>query len=162
METHWKKITNPNYIGAYDFATGEVRKVKIISISQEKVYSPDNKMTDAVVAKLENSKPLVLCKTNMKMISKLLDTPFIEKWGGKSILLEVKKVKAFGEWVDALRVCDKLPTVESIKLEELTPTHPKWEAAKQALTYGKTTIEAIKKGYLLTQENEIELCKNLK
>lgn len=154
METHWKKLTNPNYIGAYDFETNEKRVVKIKEVKQEKVYSPDNKMTDCIVAYLEGFKPLVLCKTNCKMISKLLDTPMIEKWAGKTIQLEVKKVKAFGDWVDALRVSDKLPEV---KKETLTTEYKHYEAIKTALKEGKTTIDALKNKYEISKEIEIKL-----
>jgi len=39
-------------------------------------------------------------------------------------------------------------------LPELTPTHEKWESAKSALKDGKTTIDAIRKTYSLSVENE--------
>jgi hypothetical protein len=42
-------------------------------------------------------------------------------------------------------------------LPELTPDHEKWATAKAALKEGKTTIEAIKQRYVLTQENETKL-----
>lgn len=157
METHWKKLTNPDYIGAYDFKKGEIRKVKIIKVAQEKVTGSDGKKADCIVAQLENSKPLVLCKTNCKYITKILGTPLIEEWSGKSINLKVEQVKAFGEWVDALRVTDKEP-----EKENFNPSHPRWEAGKTALETGKTTIEAIKKTYIVTPENEALLCQNLK
>lgn len=157
METHWKKLTNPDYIGAYDFKKGEIRKVKIIKVAQEKVTGSDGKKADCIVAQLENSKPLVLCKTNCKHISKIVGTPIIEEWSGKVINLKVENVKAFGEWVEALRV-----TTDEPQKEKLTPTHSKWEAAKNAIENGKTTIEAIKKSYDLSPENEALLCQNLK
>jgi hypothetical protein len=157
--THWKKLTNPDYIGAYDFAENEKRIVKIIEVKQAPVMGADGKKQDCIVATLENSKPWVLCKTNCKTISKILNTPMIENWSGKLIQLEVKKVKAFGEWVDGLRVCDKLPEPPK---EELTPTHPRWAGAKEALTTGKTTIEQIEKSFILSPENKELLCSNSK
>tara|TARA_R110000868_G_scaffold411067_1_gene701666 strand:- start:801 stop:1343 length:543 start_codon:yes stop_codon:yes gene_type:complete len=36
---------------------------------------------------------------------------------------------------------------------ELTPTHPKWEAAKKAVSEGTTTITDIEKAYTLTTAN---------
>ena len=62
--THWKKLTNPDYIGAYDFAENEKRVVKILEVKQSPVMGADGKKQDCIVATLENSKPLVLCKTN--------------------------------------------------------------------------------------------------
>ena len=40
----------------------------------------------------------------MKIITKALDTPYIEQWIGKSITIYAAKVRAFGEMVEALRV----------------------------------------------------------
>jgi len=163
METHWKKLTNPDYIGAYDFAKGEIRKVKILKVTQEKVADMNGKKADCIVATLENSKPFILCKTNCKMITKLLQTPYIEDWAGKLLNVEVKPVKAFGEWVDALRICSNLPEQTNTKvLDNLTPEHAKWTGAKQAIENKQTTIEAIRKAYILTPENEKLLCENLK
>jgi hypothetical protein len=39
MKTHWKKLTNPNYLGAYDFQQGEKRIVTIKEVIQEKVLN---------------------------------------------------------------------------------------------------------------------------
>jgi hypothetical protein len=59
----------------------------------------------AIIAKIVGAKkPMILNKTNCKIIAKIHDTPYIEQWAGKSILIYAAKVKAFGEMVDALRV----------------------------------------------------------
>jgi hypothetical protein len=47
---------------------------------------------------------MIINKTNAKIITKILDTPFIEHWVGKSIIIYAAKVRAFGEMVEALRV----------------------------------------------------------
>ncbi len=45
-------------------------------------------------------------------------------------------------------------TVAPIKVKpELTPTHPKWEAAKKAVSEGSTTVADIEKAYTLTAAN---------
>ena len=49
-------------------------------------------------------KGMILNKTNCKIISKRLDSPYIEQWVGKSITIYAAKVRAFGEMVEALRV----------------------------------------------------------
>lgn len=152
--THWKKLSNPNYLGAYDFEQGEKRVVKIKSVAQELVKGVDGKDEQCIVAQLENSKPIILNKTNCKTITKLFQTPHIEEWGGRKITLIVAKVRAFGETVDALRVEAKAP-----ELPELTPSHAKWEQAKSALAAGKVTIEQIKTNYKLSKKHEDELIK---
>lgn len=103
--THWKKLTNPNYIGAHDLQPGQEVKITIKSVAQEMVKGQDGKEEQCVVARLEGAKkPFILNKTNMKIITKVLDTPYIEEWSGKSVIIYAAKVKAFGEMVDALRV----------------------------------------------------------
>lgn len=108
--THWKKLTNPNYIGAHDLQPGQEVKITIKTVSKELVKGADGKEEQCVVAKLEGTqKPMILNKTNMKIISKVLDTPYIEEWSGKSVIVYSAKIKAFGEMVDALRVKNQKP-----------------------------------------------------
>jgi hypothetical protein len=40
------------------------------------------------------------------------------------------------------------------KKEELTPSHVKWQGAKDSLANGKVTLEQIKSVYILTAQNE--------
>ena len=108
-ETHWKKLTNPNYLGAYAFDPGEEKIVMIESVGQEEVIGQEGKTSSCIVAHLFDEKPLILNKTNCKAISKLLNTPYIEEWAGHRITLTVQKVKAFGEETDAVRIKPKLP-----------------------------------------------------
>lgn len=155
--THWKKLTNPDYIGAYSLQPNEQRVVKILSVCRQKVKGTDGKETECTVAKLENEKPLILNKTNCKTITKVAGTPFIEKWQGLKVIIHAEPVKAFGEVVDALRILPLVPI-----LPELQPSSPKWAGAIIALKEGKTNIEAIEKGYKLSAENKkllIELSK---
>lgn len=108
-ETHWKKLTNPDYLGSYAFDPGEEKIVMIDHVCQEELMGQDGRTSLCIVAHLVNEKPLVLNKTNCKAISKLLNTPYIEEWAGHRIVLAVQKVQAFGENVDAVRVKPKLP-----------------------------------------------------
>lgn len=111
-ETHWKKLTNPDYLGSWDFAKGEERVLTINNVNQQEVFnqSSGKKEMCTVAHFQEKSKPMILNKTNCKMIAKLYDTPFIEKWSGCKILIGVDKVKAKGELVEALRIRNNKPT----------------------------------------------------
>ena len=103
--THWKKLVNTNYVGSHEFQPGQEITITIESVSKELVKGADGKEEHCVVAKINGAqKPLVLNKTNMKIITKILDTPYIEKWSGGKVILYVARVKAFGEMVDAIRV----------------------------------------------------------
>ena len=155
--THWKKLTNPNYVGAYDFAPNEQRTLLIIKVVSEMVQAPDAKDKEScIVAYFKEGKPMILNKTNCKTISKIYGTPMIEEWAGKRITLEVRKVKAFGEITDALRVMEQRP-----ELPELNSAHEKWADAVKALKSGQVTIEQIKKNYKLSKENENEIRKTI-
>jgi len=106
--THWKKLTNPNYIGAHDLQPNQMLTLTIESVSNEVVKCFDGKSVKeetCVIAKIKGArKPMILNKTNMKIISKVLETPYIEEWAGKNIIIYAAKVQAFGEMVEALRV----------------------------------------------------------
>ena len=102
-ETHWKKLTNPEYLGAYAFNPGEEKIVTIDHVTQEELIGENGKASLCIVAYLQNEKPLVLNKTNCKAISKLLKTPYIEEWAGARIALCVQMVKAFGEDVETVK-----------------------------------------------------------
>lgn len=150
-KTHWKKLHNPDYLGAYSLMEGDKPTeliVTIKSVGVEAVTGADGKKEDNMVAQMVNNKPMVINATNAKVLEKLYG-PYVEDWAGKRVTLYVAKIRAFGESVDALRIRPTEP-----KLPELTPTHQKWNDAKQALKDNKTTIEAIKKAYTLSAENE--------
>lgn len=154
-KTHWRKLTNPNYIGAYELMQGDKAidlVVKITSIKREEVKGEDGKKDQCTVAQLEGHKPFIINATNAKTITKIYGTPYIEDWVGKRITLYVAKVRVAGETVDALRIRPTEP--KTPVLPELTPTHPKWNGAKQALKDKTTTMDAIKKAYTLSAENE--------
>lgn len=113
--THWKKLTNPNYLGSYDFEPKEERILTIEKVVVEQVIDMEkggSAKKDCIIAHFkENCKPMILNKTNCKMIQTLYDTPMIEQWAGKRIIVRVEKVKAFGKLEDALRIKKEVPKV---------------------------------------------------
>ena len=116
-KTHWKKLTNPNYLGSWSFQTGEEKTVTIKEVKQE-IVKNQNGSEECTVAYFDGDvKPLILNKTNAEMIAKVWGTPFIEDWKGLKITLKVKKINAFGEMVDAVRVSNTRPTEETFTCE---------------------------------------------
>lgn len=116
-KTHWKKLENPDYLGAYALQPGTDLIVQIKSVGQEEVYNPtNNKKEVCTVAHFydKSIKPMILNVTNCKTITKLYDTPYIEDWVDKYIAIYIAKVKAFGETVEALRIRQKIPVIEKI------------------------------------------------
>lgn len=115
--THWKKLENPDYIGAYAFQPNEEKVVTIKTVKREMITGADGKKEECTVVHfVENEKPLILNATNGKMIAKMADTPYIEQWAGARIALVVRDVKAFGDVVPAVRVLQKrLGRVETVQ-----------------------------------------------
>ena len=111
MLTHWKKLTNPDYLGAYAFDKGEEKTVTIANVGREIVMGAEGKKEECTVAHFREPgmKPMILNATNCKAISKLYGTAYIEEWAGKRIILRVQQIKAFGEVVDAVRIKPEIP-----------------------------------------------------
>ena len=117
--THWKRMANPNYLGAYSLEDNKDIILTIDFVRQETVIGADGKKDDCIVAHwIENQKPMILNSTNCKMIAKLVGSPYIEDWHGKKIQIGIEKVKAFGDIVEALRVRKFLPKA-TVSNEEL-------------------------------------------
>ena len=117
--THWKKMTNPDYFGSHDLvhndgSYGQIT-VTITSVAQEKVKGSDGKDSLCIVARTQETKPIILNRTNCKTITKVLGTPIIERWAGQKIIVGVERVKAFGDVTDAIRVKATKPTPDKPK-----------------------------------------------
>ena len=126
-KTHWKKLENPDYLGAYALQPGQDLTLQIKSVGQEEVYNVNsNKKETCTVAHFADKsvKPMILNVTNCKTISKLYDTPYIEDWPGKYITVYIAKVKAFAA---GPRPC---PTIKSPPI-----ARPKSVAARQLITW---------------------------
>lgn len=116
--THWKKLSNPNYLGAYSVEDGRDLVLTISLVRQEEVIGTDGKKEECIVCYFSDAdKPMILNATNAKQIQKLLGTPYIEQWAGHKVQIGVEKVKAFGDVVEALRVRKFLPKAVAIKCE---------------------------------------------
>lgn len=110
-KTHWKKLTNPDYLGVYALEPGKDIIGTIKSVGIEKVIGTDGKKEDCTVMHFveSNIKPMIVNVTNAKTMEKLFKTPYIEEWAGRKIQIGSESVKAFGEVVDALRIRKYLP-----------------------------------------------------
>lgn len=106
---HWKKTTNPTYLGEWDFEPGEEMIVQVKDVRIETVTNPQGK-EDKPVMYFENGiKPMVLNTTNMKVIEKAAGTPYMDEWVGKKLQLYVTMVAAFGTTTNAVRIREFCP-----------------------------------------------------
>ena len=149
--THWKRLINPDYIGAYSLDPGMDLIVTIESVVREIITSTNGKKEECTVAHLKGQKPFILNRTNQKMISKITGTPYIEKWIGVSITLYATTTKLAGEMVECLRIRD-----QKQKLPELLPNTEAWNKVVAALKNGNT-IDQVKTKYSISKENQLKL-----
>ena len=118
-DTHWKKLINPDYLGAYSLDPGHDMVLTIKQVRKEMITGTDGKKEECIVCYWqEEQKPMILNVTNCKMIAKLLKTPYIERWAGHRIQIGAEVVSAFGEKVEALRVRKQLPEEPTIPCTE--------------------------------------------
>jgi hypothetical protein len=110
-QTHWKKLTNPNYLGAYSLDEGKDIVLTIKEVKMETVVGSDGKREDCAVCYwMEREKPMIMNTTNLRMVAKLTGSPYIEKWPGTPVQIGTEKVRAFGTVTDALRIRDVKPS----------------------------------------------------
>ena len=102
--THWKKLINPDYLGAYSLDGMSELNVTIEKVVREIVTGTGGKKEECTVAYLKNQKPFIINRTNGKMITKVLKSPYIEEWCGQTITLYATTTKVAGEEVECLRV----------------------------------------------------------
>lgn len=85
--THWKKLTDPRFIGVYALPNeGDDLTVEITHVTHEEIKMIGGKKEMHTIAHLKGQKPLILNKTNSLSIEKLYG-PYIETWSGKLITL---------------------------------------------------------------------------
>jgi len=110
-KTHWRKMTNPNYMGAYSLDEGRDVVLTIAYVRQEDVIGSDGKKEECAVChfKERDFKPMILNVTNMKAIAKVTGSPYIDDWVGHRIQIGTEQVRAFGTITDALRVRPEKP-----------------------------------------------------
>ena len=82
-ETHWKKLINPDFLGAYSLDPGKDIVLTIGQVKKEIVTGAGGKKEECIVCHWqENEKPMILNVTNCKTIAKQTGTPYIERWAG--------------------------------------------------------------------------------
>lgn len=154
-KTHWRVLVNNNYIGAYSMPTdGSNIILTIKNVTREMVTGEGGKKEECTVAYFqEDSKPMILNRTNCKAITTVYGTPYIEEWAGKQIEITVARVKVAGDMVDALRVVPKQPSTKKTVLKKGS------EAFTKVVEYikGGGDIAKIKDKYEVSTETEKDI-----
>jgi hypothetical protein len=150
-KTHWKRLINPDYIGAYALPPGDDMTVEIVSVGREKVVVSGGKKEDHTVVRLKGQKPLILNSTNSKSIARLYG-PYIEDWAGKKITLYASTTKLAGDTVECLRI---RPNVAERQKPSIADT--RLDAAILSIKKGDYTVQKLKDNFFLTLEQEDKL-----
>lgn len=143
--THWKKLINPDYIGAYALPNGDDMTVTIDYVQREMVTGTGGKKEECTVAHLVGQKPLILNTTNSKTIHKLYG-PYIEEWRGKRITLYASTTKLSGEVVECLRIRPQVPTDAKQPLPDA-----RFKKALAAIKAGEFSADRLREDYALTE-----------
>lgn len=144
MLTHWKVTKNPDYLGSYALQPGQELVLTIKSGGVESITGVDGKKEDELVIHfMEDYKPMIINSTNAKTITKLHKTPYIEEWVGKKIQVYARRIRAFGEDVDALRIRDFIPKDVEVDVTKAI------ESINSC-----TTLEQLKKTYMSLSKEE--------
>lgn len=160
--THWKKLVNPDYLGAYSLPTDESGKPKDIILTIDKVVrelvtSEGGKKEECTILHFkENQKPMILNRTNSKTISKLYGTPYIEQWGGLKIKIGQSVTRLKGDDVECLRIRNEQQGITLPILQISDKAN--FEKCKKALSNGYT-MDQLRTKWTIPQETENELLK---
>lgn len=121
-KTHWKKLCNLDYIGAYALEPNEEKILTIKEVKREIVIGQNGKKEECSVAHfVEKEKPMILNRTNQKTIQKIYKTPYIEEWAGRKIQIYADMVKFGGELVEALRIRPNIPKQADLPADKPIP-----------------------------------------
>jgi len=151
-KTHWKRLMNPDYIGAYWLPEGEDATVTIDYVVREIITGTGGKKEECTVAHLKSGvKPFILNATNSKTIAKLYG-PYIEDWHGKKITLFASTAKLAGDTVECLRIRPKVAekVIKPISQERFT-------RAVEAIKADTYTAVQLRAGAALTEQQEVTL-----
>ncbi len=146
--THWKRLVNPDYLGAYSLEKGQDLTLTIAKVVREVVTGTGGKKEECTVIHFkEPQKPMILNKTNSKTIQKIYGTPYIEEWEDRKITLYASTTKLAGEEVECLRIRPVKPQPPLLLIGD----KENFDKVKKALINGYT-FEQIQTKWTITDE----------
>lgn len=157
QKTHWKTQFNYKWLGAYCLPDGKDVVLTIREMKREAVVGDSGNKEQCLIAYFhENSKPMIVNKTNCKTLEKLFKTPIIEEWSNKQIQVGAAQVKAFGSVVDALRIRPFAPASPGDNRPTVETGSAVWSNIIDGLKSGFTINQVMQK-YKLSKEQIKEL-----
>lgn len=108
MATHWKSMTDREYIYAFDL-NGKDAVVTIARVEAGTLTAAGGKKSKKPVVYFEGKeKGLALNATNAKTIAALY-SPYVEKWIGKKVTLYPTVTQMGGETLECIRIRNVAP-----------------------------------------------------
>ena len=150
-KTHWKRLINPEFIGAYSLAEGEDLTVRIDYVQVQEITGTGGKKEHCTVAHLVKQKPMILNVTNSKTIAKLYG-PYIEDWAGQKITLFASTTRLAGETVECLRIRPKVAEHVAKPI-----TDGRLDDAIKSIKDGSYTTDRLRHSFVLTEAQEAKL-----
>ena len=111
-KTHWRKLAGKHNLVGEMLNNKDVTLTILKAVNENVINIQKTKKNDgepvydkkAVLYFVGTDQKLILNTTNMKSISKVLGTPFIEDWENRQITLTPLHGKFFGEMQDVIRI----------------------------------------------------------
>ena len=115
---HWKRLINPDYLGAYSLDPGKDMVLTIKSVGREMITGTGGKKEECPVCHWqEEQKPMILNVVNMKTIAKMYGSDY-DNWPGKRVQIFASTTKFAGDTVECLRIRKDPPEDVKIACEE--------------------------------------------
>lgn len=118
---HWKNLTDQKYFGCYCFGdSGKDIVLTIDRVTKETVKDDKGKDGECMILYFaeRDQKPMICNKTNAKMITQVLGSPFVEDWHGRKIqLYPDRNVRMGRDIVEGVRVRPTAPAPEKVSLD---------------------------------------------
>lgn len=115
---HWKRLINPDYLGAYSLDPGKDMVLTIKSVGREMITGTGGKREECPVCHWqEEQKPMILNVVNMKTIAKMYGSDY-DNWPGKRVQIYASTTKFGGDTVECLRIRKDPPEEVKLPCEE--------------------------------------------
>ena len=115
---HWKRLINPDYLGAYSLEAGKDMVLTIASVQREMITGTGGKKEECPVCHWkEDQKPMIFNVVNMKTIAKMYGSD-TDGWIGKRVQIYATTTKFGGDTVECLRIRKDPPEDVQIACEE--------------------------------------------
>lgn len=137
-KTHWKKLVNPNYLGAYSIEDGKDLIYRIKQVRMEDIVGENGRKESGMIAYFHDApKPMILNRTNAKTIQKLTGSPYIEDWADHYVQLYATTTRFGGDTVECLRIRPFEPKVDQSRPVKCA------DCGSEITKYGKMTAAQV-------------------